>query len=1070
MAEDNSGKLDIVQEANAFRDAVKAGQPIPEDHPATTAAALGMATNMGSMEPAPLFSSGFKAGVSREAAQAYGTAAESSLGPLQRVQKTLGHEVTPQGQVLDMEKAELLLQDANAAHDAGILSTEDLQRVMQHHGRAQRRGYAEGGEITLDSATAPIPTDTSTSSVIKQPLAATSSAVINVFNPEGNLVSIPHDTLVEAQDMGYRPASPEEVHTYAHQQKYGTPGQQFKAGLEGLAEGVAGPLAPMAEKALGVNPEDIRGREEVNPLAHGAGEAAGLVGGAFLPGSQAHLLEEAGTAVRGAMGAGKATFISQVGPEAVKSAAEMALFQAGEEFSKKFKEDPTQTVESAIHDIGLAGVIGGVFGGPIGAALQKAKYAGLELPTIAEPQFVSQVDRDALEAGHLETSIRHSDHLPDHDKEGFLAGLLDRTEKSESPEIRAAAKRLGIEPLEGMVSANKWVQKAEDSLINGAPTYSGVRRARLYNEVYSKAGGAAEEALGESSRYTKAELGDIMKKSISEQIEEQNAPIKAMYDELKAGREVIPLTKDAAKELEGGIKELQELRVSPSSPEGQLAKRILRESSYYKTVDDLQLARSMLNRSISPTASSGEKRMAGILADKLTQLEETSIEKQAKRFAATDPVASARIELLIDQRKAANAKYKEFINKVQTLSEQLGKGRVYGKQDALNFINERLTPEEIVQKLGTNKDSTFRKFFAKEYPEQHELMREYQKGALREKASATGTLSPKVLFNNINKLEPEIQKSIFSPAELQKLKDSETIIRSIPKDFNPSGTSHTMATRDFFIHPKGAALSNARDFAMEKFIKGVGNAPEVAKAVKLAKASISGDRLASRAVQAIFNKGAMPLAAIPVIANREKLAKMVNFYAANPDKMFQQGDNNPLPQYAQGFSATSARAIQYLAAMRPNTDPKAPLDRKVEVNPIEKAKYNNALDIAQQPLSVLNKMYKGMLTPDDLNALKAIYPSTYKDLQQKITASVVEAKQKDHSLPYQSKLMLSAFLGQPLDSSMDPSSIVQAQLHLVGNKTPVQNPPAVKTQSLQKLSESAMTAGQARSSEMARGK
>lgn len=963
------------------------------------------------------------------------TPAQTRLEPLQRLQQTLGHEITPPGEVLNLEQSKRLLDDAQAAHEAGIIPTSEWQRAAQHHEKAQRRGYAEGGEVAPDASPTP-------------------DANVNVFNPEGTLVSIPQGHVQEAtQDLGYRIAAPEEVHAYSQEQKYGTLGQQAKAGLEGLAQGVAGPLAPAAEKLFGVKPEDIRGREEVNPVTHGAGQLAGLAGSAAVGFGEGAVLEGAGQAIRSALPAGKATFVSQVGPEAVKSAFEMGLFQGSEELSKKFKEDPNQTAESAMHDIGLATVIGGVFGGPIGAALQKAKYAGLDLPEVAEPQFVSQLDRDALEAGHLETSIRHADNLPESDKEGMLAGLLDRSEKTEAPEVRAAAERLGIDPLEGMLSANKWVQKAEDSLINGAPTYSGVRRAKLYNEVYGKASNAAEEALGDASRYTKAELGDIMKKSISEQIEEQNAPIKAMYEELKASKEILPLRGDIKKELGKSISELQELRVSPGSPEGALASRIIKESQNYRTVDDLQLAKSMLNRSVSPTASTGEKRMAAILSDKLTAMEEKSVERHATEMMAENPEVADKLQGLIGQRKEAAAKYKEFINKVKTLSEQLGKGRVYGMQDALNFINDRLTPEEIVQRLGSTKDSGFRKFFAKEYPEQHSLMQEYQKGALREKASATGTLSPKVLFNNINKLEPEIQNSIFTKGELQKIKDAETVIRSIPKDFNPSGTSHAIAMRDFFVHPKGAIASNLRDFAMEKFIKGVASSPDVAKAVKLAQATIAGDKLASKAIQAVFNKGAMPLAAIPVIANREKLARMVDHYSANPDKMFNNGDNNPVPEYAQAFATTSARAVQYLASIRPNTEPQAPLDPKREATSFEKAKYNNALDIAQQPLSVLDKIQKGTLTPQDINTLQIIYPSTYNALREKIMASVVSSVDKGTLIPYSTRLQLSSFLGQPLDSSMTPASILTVQ----GTRTPSSSSPApqlpsTKTAGVAKLS------------------
>ncbi len=206
-----------------------------------------------------------------------------------------------------------------------------------------------------------------------------------------------------------------------------------------------------------------------------------------------------------------------------------------------------------------------------------------------------------------------------------------------------------------------------------------------------------------------------MKKSISEQIEEQNAPIKALYDEIKQYHDIIPLSERSGPAIARNIKELQELRLSPSSPEGKLAARVMREIDNLKTVDDVKTYKSMLSRSISPTASSGEKRMVGILSDKLTDLEESSIERFARNNMKT-PEAFQKVKGLIEQRKAANAQYKEFIGKVKDLSEQLGKGRVYGVQDALNFI-KGLTPEQVTNRLFTKNNSQFLKFFEKEFPQ-----------------------------------------------------------------------------------------------------------------------------------------------------------------------------------------------------------------------------------------------------------------------------------------------------------------------------------------------------------------
>src|ERR1035438_4767656 len=63
-------------------------------------------------------------------------------------------------------------------------------------------------------------------------------------------------------------ASPKEA-------KYGTTGQQYKTAAEGMAQGAIGSFAPLIEtKILGVKPEDIAGREEVNPWTHAVNKSA----------------------------------------------------------------------------------------------------------------------------------------------------------------------------------------------------------------------------------------------------------------------------------------------------------------------------------------------------------------------------------------------------------------------------------------------------------------------------------------------------------------------------------------------------------------------------------------------------------------------------------------------------------------------------------------------------------------------------------------------------------------------------------------------------------------------------
>lgn len=146
---------------------------------------------------------------------------------------------------------------------------------------------------------------------------------------------------------------------------YGSTGQQVIAGLEGVGQGVLGPIAPAVERAFGVKGEDIRGRQEANPITHGIGEAAGLVGGALIPGlEEANLASSVGKIGEAAKaGAG----LEGLAATGVKAGAELSALAASTELSKAVEGDPNQTLGSAAVNIGLSGIIGGAGGVALGS-------------------------------------------------------------------------------------------------------------------------------------------------------------------------------------------------------------------------------------------------------------------------------------------------------------------------------------------------------------------------------------------------------------------------------------------------------------------------------------------------------------------------------------------------------------------------------------------------------------------------------------------------------------------------------------------------------------------------------
>lgn len=843
-------------------------------------------------------------------------------------------------------------------------------------------------------------------------------------------------------DTAPPPGLNEFIQPVLQEEKYGTSRQLAITTAEGAAKGLLGPIATGLEIAGGVKPADIRAREEINPKAHGIAEVGTFLGSAIAGTGEAALLGEAGKALETGTGLSRATRISQMGTEATRAAFEGALYQGGEELHKRFIQDPNQSAESAITNIGISSILGGMFGGTIGAALKP------EAST-----FVSELDRPAFDAGDLKTHIATGDIKPEQKNQLLEAFKLNK-EKAEAPAIRNAAKELGAPVLDGMTLESPLIQRHLDALINSPYTFSGHAIGTKFDEAYQAAEGALQGAISAGETGSKAAVGDAVKEGLTQSIREQYAPIKAGYDELYNRSGPILIKEDVVTTLSKELRDIPEFRVSPSSPQGALVKQIFNDLKNVKTVDDLKILRDGL--SLPATASSQERRMVGILKDKLGSVEESTLGTADKEL-----------------KKNLAPAYKELINKVNTLSEKLGKGRIYGVEDALHFINERLTPEEVASKLFTKKDSEFTKFFQKNFPGEFSQVRNYQRQEMIDRATKGDTgFSSKTFFNNFNKLEPETQKSLYLPQETKKISAAETYLRdSFPKNFNPSGTAHTLAHRLAHETPRSMILANARDYGMAKAIELASKSAEGKQAVSLAESTIKGENLANNVIRGLFNASKdVPKSIIPNISSRVKLDKFVESYIKDPSKLVAMNDNNnSVPEYSVAFAASAARVVQYLGSLKPNTNPKLPLDSRRPANQVQKSAYERALDIAEQPLVVLKALKEGRITSKDIMSLKIMYPNLYNNLAQKMSEAVVDTTYKKQSISYSTRMGLSLFLGQPLDSTMTPQAIMSAQMKATTPPTrsdqqqpQSSSPSSTAMKGLQKLPSMSQTPGQQR--------
>ncbi len=224
--------------------------------------------------------------------------------------------------------------------------------------------------------------------------------------------------------------------------------------------------------------------------------------------------------------------------------------------------------------------------------------------------------------------------------------------------------------------------------------------------------------------------------------------------------------------------------------------------------------------------------------------------------------------------------------------------------------------------------------------------------------------------------------------------------------------------------------------------------------------------------------------AAPADAPDDRMRKKLHDYVADgklQDEMQQELSEQPdgvtegTDPIAKHFPDTNMRIQQMKANMvgtlnslRPQEQPALPFDAPF-VDRMAKRKYEQALDVAVDPLSVLDRVKSGKITPTDISALQAMYPDLYEHLKQEMAAKISEIQAKKSSVPPATRRALSVFMGTPLDSTMTPQSIqtVQAmfakqrQASAAQQQQPNQAPATSKTNKLDKASQNAQTNSQA---------
>ncbi len=134
------------------------------------------------------------------------------------------------------------------------------------------------------------------------------------------------------------------------------------------------------------------------------------------------------------------------------------------------------------------------------------------------------------------------------------------------------------------------------------------------------------------------------------------------------------------------------------------------------------------------------------------------------------------------------------------------------------------------------------------------------------------------------------------------------------------------------------------------------------------------------------------------------------------------------PGVHQALATKLNASVSYLASNMPE-DPTAPYsmfpDKSHWVpSDLEMSKFNRRVTVVNDPTTAVNRIAEGTVTPEEVDALKHVYPEIYQGLQEKIISGMMDAKEAPS---YEARLILANVFGIPADYSMTPAFVNSMQ-------------------------------------------
>lgn len=785
--------------------------------------------------------------------------------------------------------------------------------------------------------------------------------------------------------------------------------------------------------------------------------------------------------------------LSKIGQAATQGAVEGSLFTAGQLANEYTLGNPNFNGENLLHNVGIGAVLGGVFGGTLETALIGGKGAVSKLWGKAEDATTKELTHIGTQEAAEKLSLQAADEKAmvgvggafdeSTAEKAIVADAMKNPNVIVDPPILPAQLEQFSSPeskaiYQGMRESNEEVGKEI------------VAREQLQKKSILKSITGIVDSISDApATKTIEQAGKRAVKTVEDVYESVQAELKPFWKKMsERGKTSVIHPGEAIDYIEKAIPGISDHMDFDGI--GGLVKLNKWEAGLPWKRDTHKAIQDVLN------IVNQENLTLGNVANLRSNLYElaTKFDTGTQARGEIDQVRKQLLDFM--QNVAGDDSIRENLRKYakneqfrDTMEYVLG-----GSLRAGNNLKKAISPEDALKKIFSDSPTVARVRQELGEAKFNELLKDYLHHEMQSAYDpATGNfLSNKMkkLLSDYGGKGIELTEAFGgNQSKLKDLRDYNALLRNIPDapSSNPSHTAKQKGFNDrikdvatsalFLLSPQteiarvgfekiGQALGSKADdlvsrrtlFNMEKGMDAVAARKEAERTLmryrvleRIEKARdvtnkkiesgvkniLSGAELAKKSsgkAAELVVTGVDRGKNVAVKDDYEKKSNKIRIMAQNPEQTMTgladatEALHEFAPQTATAFHTTIAKGVQFLDSKIPMSPGHYPMGSEFTPSKAEMQTFLSYYDMVESPLKVMDKIKLGLLTPNDMEVMSSVHQETYQKIQKQILLSH-DPKQK---VSYQTKMMLSLFMGQPMDGSLTQESILTNQLAIAG--------------------------------------